>query len=279
MKLLSRIFIVTIFGISFQIAHGQILPEEKQTVYKVNRKIEIPATAVLFGTYFLGLDAVGNKSALTADEIELLNPDDIWWFDRKATMQDPSYRHEAQEISDYAMKATVVLPVFLMFDKKMRRDWFDLLVLYGETHALSGNTYVITALLYDRNRPYVYSSGLATVDKMGSGTKNSFFSGHTSTTASASFFMAKTYSDYHPEFGNKKYFLFAAALIPPLFVGYYRYRALKHFPTDVFVGLSVGALSGILVPHFHKRQKKEGGFSFLPFAGQINGLQVTYSIP
>lgn len=279
MKLFSRLFITTVLVITIHAANGQIIPQDKESVYTVNRKVEIPVTAVLFGAYLLGLDAVGNKPVLTAGEIELLNPDDIWWFDRRAALLDPAERNGAHSVSDYVMKATVVLPVVLMLDKKMRRDWFDLLIMYGQTHALSGNTYVLTTALYDRNRPFVYSPEIPAIDKQSPGTRNSFFSGHTSTTSSASFFIAKTFSDYHPEFGNKKYLLFAAALVPPLVVGYYRYKAMKHYPTDILVGLSVGALSGILVPHFHKNKKKEGGFSFLPFAGQVNGLQVTYSFP
>jgi membrane-associated phospholipid phosphatase len=108
-------------------------------------------------------------------------------------------------------------------------------------------------------------------EKMDSGNANSFFSGHTSTTAAASFFMAKVISDYHPELGAKKWFLFAAALIPPTFVGYHRYRGFKHFPTDIAVGTAIGAAVGILTPHFHKKRSTYN-ISVVPLTGQYKGV-------
>ena len=89
--------------------------------------------------------------------------------------------------------------------------------------------------------------------------------------------MGKVYSDYHPELGNKKYWLFSAALIPPSLVGLYRYKAMKHFPTDIIAGTIAGAATGILIPHIHKNKKKESAWAFLPYAGKINGLQISYT--
>lgn len=258
---------------------AQSPPEDENTPYKVNRKIEIPATALLMGTYLLGLEWVNNKPPLTVEEVESLNADDIWWFDRKATQQDPAFREESHTTSDLIMKASVALPAFLIIDKDIRHDWLNVLTLYGEAHAASGNMYVLTTALYDRIRPFAYHTEIPTGDKLGEGTKNSFFSGHTSTTAVSTFFFAKVISDFHPGLGNKKYLIFAGALIPPIIVGYYRYKAMKHFPTDVIVGLTVGASAGILIPHLHKKKESEAGFSFLPFAGPVNGLRVTYRFP
>ena len=89
--------------------------------------------------------------------------------------------------------------------------------------------------------------------------------------------MAKVYTDYHPETEGKKWLFYAAALAPPVLVGYLRYKGLKHFPTDVLMGIAVGAASGILIPHLHKR-KKEGNqnLSVLPYAGTTSGLLVQY---
>jgi len=89
--------------------------------------------------------------------------------------------------------------------------------------------------------------------------------------------MAKVYSDYHPELGNKKYWLFAAAAIPPSLVGYYRFKAMKHFPTDIMAGVVAGAACGILIPHIHKNKREESDWAFVPFAGKINGLQLSYT--
>jgi membrane-associated phospholipid phosphatase len=115
--------------------------------------------------------------------------------------------------------------------------------------------------------------------KTGDGATDSWFSAHTSSTAVASFFMAKVYSDYHPELGAKKYLLYAAAAIPPAFVGLHRYKALKHFPRDVFVGAAVGAAIGILIPHLHKvKSQKQSNLTLVPFTGKQHGVAMMWRL-
>jgi membrane-associated phospholipid phosphatase len=93
--------------------------------------------------------------------------------------------------------------------------------------------------------------------------------------ASASFFTAKVYCDYHPELGNRKYLFYSLALIPPVVTGFFRYKGLKHFPSDVITGLVVGASTGILIPHLHKRTRSN--LTIVPFAGPVNGLAMSYN--
>ncbi|MCB2221290.1 MAG: phosphatase PAP2 family protein [Bacteroidetes bacterium] len=267
-----------LFLLSHLWCYGQQDNPDKASVYTINKKWEIPATLILFGTNALGLNYVGNIPGLDSIDILQLNPDNLLPIDQRAVRQNPDFIDQAQSISDIALNISVALPVLLGLDKSIRRDWFDLITLYGETHAVNGNLYVIAASLVQRPRPLVYSPGIPYIDRSESGTTNSFFSGHVSTPAASSFFMAKVYSDYHPELGNRKYWLFGAALIPPLVVGYYRYKAMKHFPTDVFTGLLVGSLSGILIPHFHKTKFKSKGWSIVPYSGAITGCKITYSI-
>ena len=38
----------------------------------------------------------------------------------------------------------------------------------------------------------------------------------------------------------------------PAVTGYLRFKAGKHFPTDIIVGYGVGATIGYLVPELHK---------------------------
>lgn len=248
----------------------------KGSVYKVNKKIEIPLTLALFASNYAGFKFLDRKQGLSHDEIMGLDPNDIWWFDRIATQQNADERFRNADISDYIMNATLVIPFFLAFDKKIRKDWLDLLVLYGETHALNSSLYITSATFINRTRPFLYNPDVPYGYKDETGTTVSFFSGHTSTTAAASFFMAKVYSDYHPELGGKKFLLFGAALIPPVLVGAFRIKAMKHFPTDVIVGTAVGATVGILIPHLHKVKQKTN-LSFIPYTGEVHGLRVQYT--
>ena len=68
--------------------------------------------------------------------------------------------------------------------------------------------------------------------------------------------MAKVYNDYHPELGNKKFLVYSIAVIPPVFTGLFRYKGMKHFPTDVLAGAAVGSFTGWLIPRLHDNKSK-----------------------
>src|SRR5437588_12585925 len=103
-------------------------------------------------------------------------------------------------------------------------------------------------LFQNKFRPMVWKENFLHPPEEGE-VRNSFFSGHTMAAAASSFFMAKVYSDYHPE--ANQFLLYGAACIPPLFMAYLRLRALEHFPSDVMVGFAVGASCGVIVPSLH----------------------------
>lgn len=262
----------------FQILFAQKKEPKEPSVYKVNLKWEIPLTVGLIASETFGFKLLDSKPRLTSEKIAALDANDIWKFDRIATEQDASFRKQAHDISDMVLNGSVILPAFLAFDKNIRKDWLDLLVLYGESHGINTGIYFIAAGSIDRIRPFVYNPDVQHDDKLISGTTLSFFSGHVSSSAASTFFMAKVYSDYHPELGNKKFWLYGAAIIPPAIVGYYRFKAMKHFPTDIMTGMAVGAAVGILVPQLHKIKNKESKYSFIPFAGDVTGLTIKYAI-
>lgn len=273
----STLLTLLIFAIIQYNVQGQEKKQLEKSIYKINKKIEIPITMGIFGVNILGFEYLRNKPKFEPEEVLLLDKMDIWWFDRIAIEQDASFRHKAHDLSDFYLNSSVFLPVFLAFDKNIRKDWKDLLVLYSEAHAINTAFYISVASTTSRARPFNYNADVPIEVKLGTETRNSFFSGHVSSAATASFFMAKVYSDFHPELGNKKYLLMGAASIPPFLVGFYRVKALKHFPTDVITGGIVGAAAGILIPHLHKIKDDESGFSFVPFAGNISGLTVLYT--
>ena len=65
--------------------------------------------------------------------------------------------------------------------------------------------------------------------------------------------------------------------IPPAFVGYLRYRALKHYPTDLLIGVFIGASLGILIPELHRNKEKKN-VNVMPMTGPITGLRLSYQI-
>jgi membrane-associated phospholipid phosphatase len=146
-----------------------------------------------------------------------------------------------------------------MFDKQIRQDWFDVLLMYVETMSITPNIYEWSPLgvnFQNRIRPIAYYDQLTYDQRKSANNRNSFYSGHTAVVAASTFFMVKVYSDYNPEIRNNKYLLYGAATILPLIEGYYRVKAIAHFPSDVLVGIGVGALCGILIPEFHRFHDK-----------------------
>ncbi|MBK8516636.1 MAG: phosphatase PAP2 family protein [Saprospiraceae bacterium] len=83
--------------------------------------------------------------------------------------------------------------------------------------------------------------------------KKILFSGHTSSTTALSFFTAKVYIDTHPDMKNKWIVWTMGAAIPAT-IGYLRYEAGKHYPTDIISGYLVGATIGYLIPKIHKSE-------------------------
>lgn len=262
--------------VAFSTVFGQKEKKPRKKVYKLNYWIDAPVTVGLFATYYFTFPKLEEKTNPTPDQINALNKQDVWFFDRVALYQDASKMDNARNVSDWGLRIATFMPVLLLIDRKIRRDWYDIILLYVESQAVNLNTYLFAGPLFtNRYRPFAYYDELDMSAKTGNGTTDSWFSGHTSVTSTAAFFMAKVYSDYHPELGNKKWIFYGAAIIPPAIVGIYRIKALKHFPTDVIMGTAVGAAVGILIPHLHKIKRKNEDLSIVPFAGKYSGLSVS----
>jgi len=260
------------------IANGQDSLVLKEDIYKFNRKIEIPVTLGLFGLSTYGFIYLGQKPALDSIQVLSLNKNDVNPFDQNVFAQSYPVPSSTYTISDIGLWTTFFAPALLFIDKEIKKDWLDITLLYLETQAINQNLYVWGGPAFTKRvRPLIYMEEESMEYKTSNdGTTDSFFSGHVSITAGASFFMAKVLSDYHPELGAKKWLLYAAASIPPAFVGYYRYRGFMHFPSDILIGFSVGAAVGILVPHFHKiTRKKTQNLSIVPFTGKYSGISLS----
>ena len=256
----------------------QLVKKKKSDIYKYNHTSETPLTIGSFYVAYWGSDQLKKKDRLDLSTINSLNIDDVWFFDKIALKQDPSFRLSAHKISDWGLNISIALPCLLALDSDIRSEWLDLLFIYLETQALASMVYAWGPPRWThRIRPMIYYDEVTMEEKLDSGTTDSFFSGHVSNTAAASFFMAKVYCDFHPELGKKKWLIYGAAMIPPVFVGYMRFRALKHYPTDILFGAFIGASLGILIPELHKN-KEEKRVNLIPLTGPITGLRLSYKV-
>lgn len=244
-----------------------------QSPYELNWKKD----AILLGLGVAGQSVAvfiyTDDKGLTEQEIGNLDKNDINRFDRIATEY---YSADARFTSDILLGSSFAIPFLFLAKKQIRYEFLDLGVMTAEVVLINGFTTVITKEISRRSRPFVYNPGVSLERKMNFNARTSFYSGHTSAVSSMSFFGAKVFSDYFPDSKWKPVVWTVAATIPAV-TGYMRVRGGKHFPTDVITGYIAGGLVGYLIPHFHKRKKKEDkvGFSIYPGINSV-GFSMTW---
>jgi hypothetical protein len=229
-------------------------------LYRMNYWVSGGLSLVATALNIQSINRIRSKSEITSAEIAGLNPSAFNEFEQMAFHQDPTKTEQYDQTSDYILQGIVAAPVLLGFDKNIRKDVWRLLMMYYETHAITFSIYNYSFFgptFQNKYRPVVYYTDIPYDARADGNNKNSQYSGHTASAAAATFFMAKVYNDYHPEFSTgKKYLLYGLASIPPLVEGYLRVQALKHFPSDVLIGFVIGATCGIVVPELHRFKRQ-----------------------
>jgi len=224
---------------------------------------------------------IKSKQTITAAELQGLNKNSVSSFDRWALNQNPAKRQAYLNAADYSLPVAIALPGLLAFNKNIKKDWARILLMYYEMHCITFSIYNYSFFgpaFQNKYRPVVYYDQLPTAQRDGGNNRNSMYSGHAATAIASTFFMVKVYSDYHPEINNKKYLLYAAATIPGFIIGYLRVKGMEHFPSDVMVGMAIGAACGVLVPEIHrfKNHKVIFGTSSSPTGGA--GLSMIWNM-
>jgi membrane-associated phospholipid phosphatase len=187
-----------------------------------------------------------NNDGLTEDGINSIKPEDVNKFDRIAI---GPYKDDV--LGDALLYGSHLLPLtFLIYDET-REDFGILSLMYGEVILLSAAINGLVKGLTTRNRPFVYDAGSPIEEKYKVNASHSFYSGHSSITASNSFFTAKIFTEYLTD-NTAKVLIWSAAAIVPAVTGFSRINTHNHFPTDVIVGYIVGAAIGYIIPELHK---------------------------
>ena len=268
-KAVSQVLLSFLCSVLFLIPTSNTLAQKNRDstkIYKVNPWINTGITVLGSYTNAIGIKRLLDKSDTQLEEVLALSEDDVPFFDQYALSRDVSKKDKFHDYSNYGMISTFFSPVLLVFDKKARPHLIDILTMYGKTQAISANIYSYSPLgptVIRRFRPISYYDNVSIEDRISGRRTNSWYSGHVSTTATGSFFLAKVLDDYHPEWGQNKWWLYGAAAIPPILVGYFRVNHLVHFPSDVLGGILVGAATGILIPHFDKKRQGKMRLSLL----------------
>ncbi|WP_026450059.1 phosphatase PAP2 family protein [Aequorivita capsosiphonis] len=209
-------------------------------------------TGTALGGAVLGYSLIISKDDITEVRLQevLAKEKDINFLDKWAAGNDSE---AALGQSNIPFAISFATPLVLLFDDDINDHAGQYLGLYLESLATTAAIYTITAGLVNRSRPYVYSDGASLDRRLINNGQRSFYSGHVAAAATATFFAAKVYTDYHPETSGKVFIWGGAAAIPAT-VGFFRIKAGQHFLTDVLLGYALGAATGILVPELHKKK-------------------------
>jgi len=273
----------TIISILLCIIHNLYgVPEDsisnkKRMVYRLKPSADIPVFigCSVWATYMLL--QLPNKSASTPEQVLSLNKNDINPLDRWATYP---YNAGLDKFSYYPFYAAFPLPfIFSLTGNNMRNDFLKLSFLYGEALSVTGFFGTSATYFENKYRPYVYDAGASMAKRISPNAKSSFYAGHVEIVATSTFFVAEVYSSYYPD-SKIKWLFFTTAGLATAGMGYLRIKAGMHFPSDVLLGASVGAASGILIPYFHNHKvSKPIDLTLLPFASNsISGLTMIYKL-
>lgn len=281
-----RIFLASLLSVAFSMAQAQQIDlgmknykTSVESPYRLDLKKDLivsGASLALIGTgYWL------RSYRTPLDSLDLIDPlnqqgiDKIPSFDVSAIHQ---FKDDFVSASDALLYTSLAMPFIAFIDKRVSGHAPQVIAMYLETLAVSEAIHTMTTSIANRRRPYTFNTDSVEVFnpeigqnelqpevsedyKLKVGNVNSFFSGHTSTAAAATFFGARVFTDFRPHSKLVPYVWGAAALVPA-FTGYARYRAGRHFPSDVITGYLVGASVGFLVPTLH--HFKGNNLSLLP---------------
>ena len=232
-------------------ANREAYAQESPYQLRAGREIPLLATGAAGMTASILLRE--RREPLSLEDLGKLNASDILAIDQSGR----AYSEGAAAASDVLVISSFATPLTLLAFEDTRQDAGTLGLIWLETIMLNEALTGVTKALVKRPRPYTYHRETPEAIRTSRENTFSFFSGHTSHSAAASFFTAKTLSDYVDRPGVQT-IAWTSAILLPAATGFFRYKAGKHFPSDVVVGYLVGASVGFLVPHIHKVRPEEG---------------------
>jgi membrane-associated phospholipid phosphatase len=237
--------------------------------------LDLAKESAIFGAggTMLGVSLIlrNKMDPLTEEEVVLLDPMDINAFDRGAIA-----RKQEMPAADLLLYGSMFLPLTFFAHEEARKDMGTLAVLAGEVFVFQLGLNYMTKVLTQRVRPYCYDESTPLSEKTTVNSKLSFYSGHTSTAAAMSFFVAKVFSDYLSN-PNSKFIVWTSAVIYPALTGLLRVDSGNHFQTDILVGYIAGALIGYFIPVLHKSKLKDNLTIQSLISDDHVALRVSYS--
>ena len=223
-----------------------------QNLYKIDLKTDTKIAASVISLVLINEPFRLKIEGFSADELSSLTTENIANWDRYGLgLWSPK---AAMRSDVFALSSLLISSSVALIPSIRSKKWNSSIPTISMLLEVNSLTYFSTQLVKNissRSRPYVYSSNVPLDIRMSRDARRSFFSGHTSLSASNTFFAARVYSEIYPNSKLKPLVWTIAAVLPAL-TGYNRVLSGKHFLSDVIIGYSCGALFGYTVPLIHK---------------------------
>jgi len=223
-----------------------------QSPYNFSKKKDLTILGLSSGLFTSSFFIGRKRGVMDEDHWKALDRNRVFYFDRSVTYY---WSNSARKLSDGLLYSSIALPFALTITRKSHNQMAAVGLMTLETALLNLGLTNFTKNLVARHRPFTYNHESVPWEIMSKqklkDARRSFFSGHTSTTASMYFMTAQMYSDFHP---NSKFrsVAWVGAITIPALTGLMRVKAGKHYYTDIIMGYAVGAVIGILIPRLHK---------------------------
>lgn len=210
---------------------------------QLGRDLSIGSTGL--GTFILGRYIIKEKPL---DTLVIYDRSDIPGIDRIALDR---WSVGAHTTSDILMTGSVAAAVAISVIAGKGEEPFIPVTIIAESLLLTSGITSIVKHSVARPRPFVYEVDVPRSERPANGGLVSFWSGHTSTVSSTTFACAALVQRTDAT-GTLKTATWIGAAVLPAAVGFFRIKAGRHFPTDVFTGYVFGALIGTAIPYFHR---------------------------
>jgi membrane-associated phospholipid phosphatase len=196
--------------------------------------------------------------ALSSQALSQLDRNNINFIDRSATYQ---WSLEAARKSDETLTFIGILPGTIGLNYALKKQWNNALVyglMYTETVLITNGVKDLTKDVVKRTRPLFYNDNLSFSDRWllanEGDARTSFYSGHTALAFASAAFLSSTHQRLF-DAPKRSNLLWAGTLTLASSTGYLRFKAGKHFPTDIISGAIIGTSMGILIPRIHLEKK------------------------
>jgi membrane-associated phospholipid phosphatase len=235
---------------------NSLLAQDRPFPYELKKR-DFLLLPLGLGMTVLGESLCDNQDPITLEEIRLLDRYDVNGFDRSATHNwSPQWGKRSDRYRDILVYSSLLLlSVPPLLHAKLSETAIVATMFLESCLFLSGFTFMTKATV-GRRRPYLYNTSLSVEERHSIGGDDayfSFFSGHTAAAFTAATFLSKVITDIHGDSILTK-LLWGSSLTLAAMTGYARFKAGKHYPSDVIAGAVVGFAIGYLIPTLHKKK-------------------------